>query len=89
MKIAIVGSRKLSMEEIEAVIPPGATEIVTGCCRAAESAKAYALKHSIAFVEFYPASEKHLDKRKCHDRIVFYADALIPFYSPRKNKTTR
>ena len=55
MKIAIIGSRDITVPDLEPYLPENTTEIISGGARGADAcAKAYALAHHIAYREFLP-----------------------------------
>lgn len=55
MKVAIIGSRSLSINNLEEYIPKDASEIVSGGAIGIDtSAKNYALSNNIKFTEFLP-----------------------------------
>ena len=55
MKVAIIGSRSLIIQNIESYLPSNITEIISGGARGVDaSAKEYALAHGITITEFLP-----------------------------------
>ena len=55
MKFAIVGSRNLTVENLDAYLPEGVTEIVSGGARGVDAcARMYAQAHGIPITEFLP-----------------------------------
>ena len=55
MKVAIVGSRNLHVENLEKYLPKNTTEIVSGGARGIDSdARAYAQMNRIPLKEFLP-----------------------------------
>ena len=59
MKIAIIGSRGLHVNDLERYLPEGITEIVSGGARGIDSdARAYAKAHDIPLKEFLPDYER-------------------------------
>lgn len=55
MRIAIVGSRNLHVEDLGKYLPENVTEIVSGGARGVDSdARAFALSHGIPLKEFLP-----------------------------------
>ena len=60
MKIAIIGSRTLKIDDIEKYIPDNVTEIVSGGAMGVDlSAREYAVKRGIKLSEFLPEYEKY------------------------------
>ncbi len=61
MKVAIIGSRSLSINNLEEYIPKDASEIVSGGAIGIDtSAKNYALSNNIKFTEFLPNYNKYV-----------------------------
>ena len=59
MKIAIIGSRGLHVNDLERYLPENVTEIVSGGARGIDSdARAYAQAHGIPLKEFLPDYER-------------------------------
>ena len=55
MRVAIVGSRDLRIQNLEAYVPKGVTEIVSGGARGIDTcARQYALRHHIKLTEYLP-----------------------------------
>ena len=83
MKLAIIGSRNLYVDNLEEYLPEGITEIVSGGARGIDSsAAAYARAHGIKLVEFLPDYGKYGRSAplKRNHLIVDYADAGIAFW---------
>lgn len=60
MKIAIVGSRGLHIDNLEYYIPNNVTEIVSGGAKGIDScAREYAIAHNITLTEYLPEYEKY------------------------------
>jgi hypothetical protein len=60
MRVAVVGSRGLSVPDLGAYLPPETTEIVSGGARGVDtSAREYAAAHGIKLTEFLPEYEKY------------------------------
>ncbi|MBQ8134602.1 MAG: hypothetical protein IJ192_09400 [Clostridia bacterium] len=57
MKIAIIGSRTLSVDDLGQYLPKNTTEIISG------GAKEYAQKNNISFTEFLPDYYKYSKAR--------------------------
>lgn len=88
MKVAVVGSRGLLVENLENYLPDGVTEIVSGGARGIDSCAArYAREHHIKLTEFLP--EYNVYGRgaplKRNLLIINYADEVIAFW----DKTSR
>ena len=55
MKLAIIGSRGLWVEDVGAYLPPGVTELVSGGAKGIDTcAREYALSHGLKLTEFLP-----------------------------------
>ena len=55
MKLAIIGSRGLWVEDVGAFLPPGVTELVSGGAKGIDTcAREYALSHGLKLTEFLP-----------------------------------
>ena len=83
MKIAIVGSRNLKVNNLKKYLPKNVTEIVSGGARGVDtSAKEYADTHGLKFKEFLPEYEKYGRRAPLvrNDLIIDYADAVIAFW---------
>lgn len=83
MKIAIVGSRNIIIDNLEKYLPRNITEIVSGGARGVDScAKVYAESKGIPIKEFLPDYEKYGRSApiKRNDLIIDYADMVIVFW---------
>ncbi len=55
MKVAVIGSRSITSYPLEEILPPDATEIISGGARGADTlAREYAQAHGIPCVEIRP-----------------------------------
>ena len=83
MKLAIIGSRGLHIENLEAYIPEGVDEIVSGGARGVDrDAEKYAEKMGIKLTVFLPQYERYRGGAP-HIRnklIVDYADEVLAFW---------
>ena len=83
MKLAIIGSRNLTVENIGDYIPNGVTEIVSGGARGIDSQAAeYAREKSIPLTEFLPdyARYRRGAPLKRNEQIAQYSDAVLAFW---------
>lgn len=92
MKLAIVGSRNLTVNNLEEYLPEGVTEIVSGGARGIDAcARAYALARGIPLTEFLPDYGRY--KRGAplvrNRTIVEYADQVLAFWDGRSRGTAR
>ena len=83
MKVAVIGSRSLSVENLEQYLPENTEEIVSGGARGIDDcARDYALTHHLKLKEFTP--DYHLYGRsaplKRNIQIIEYADFVIAFW---------
>lgn len=83
MKVAIIGSRSLSVNNLEKYIPDGITEIVTGGAKGIDScAKEYAQSQGIKLTVFLPDYKSYgkAAPLKRNLQIIDYADRVIAFW---------
>lgn len=60
MRVAIIGSRNLSIESLERYLPVGTSEIISGGARGIDScARRYAVAHGLKLTEFLPDYAKY------------------------------
>lgn len=90
MKIAIIGSRNLVVNNIGAYLPKGVTEIVSGGAKGIDTcARIYAIKNNIKLTEFLP-NYNEFGKRAPLIRnleIIDYADEVIAFWDGESHGT--
>ena len=82
MRIAVVGSRTLTIENIDAYIPE-CDEIVSGGAKGVDAcAEEYARRNGIKFTVFLPNYEKYGKAApiRRNEEIVAYADKIIAFW---------
>ena len=90
MKIAIIGSRNLKVENLEKYLPKDVSEIVSGGARGIDtSAKEYAVKNNIKLTEFLPEYDKYsrIAPLKRNDLIIDYADKVLAFWDGESHGT--
>ncbi len=83
MKVAVIGSRGLCVNNLERYLPEGVTEIVSGGAKGVDtSAREYALAHGIKLTEFLPEYEKYGKNAplKRNLSIIDYADCVLAFW---------
>ena len=90
MKIAVIGSRNLKVDNLEDYLPADCTEIVSGGAKGIdECAAAYAKVHDLKLTEFLPQYEKY--KRGApivrNKQIVDYADLVLAFWNGKSKGT--
>ena len=91
MKIAVIGSRGLTVDNLGDYLPPGTTEIVSGGARGIDTcAERYAAEHGLKCTVFLP--EYHRYGRSApirrNEQIIAYADRVIAFWD-RQSPGTR
>lgn len=90
MKIAIIGSRDLTVSDLGCYLPKNTTEIVSGGARGIDTcAREYAQANGIKLTEFLPDYEKYGRGApiKRNRKIIDYADAVIAFWDGRSRGT--
>lgn len=90
MKVAVIGSRNLTVEDLAKYLPKEVTEIVSGGARGIDTcAREYALKNNIKLTEFLPEYEKYgrAAPLKRNIQIIDYADEVLAFWDGRSRGT--
>lgn len=90
MKVAVIGSRGLSVPNLEKYLPEDTTEIVPGGARGVDtSAKEYALAHGLKLTEFLPEYDKfgRGAPLKRNITIIEYADLVLAFWDGKSHGT--
>lgn len=83
MKVAIVGSRGLIMDDFAPYLPEGTTEIVSGGAKGIDRcAAAYAVEHGLLLTEFKPDYKRYGKGAplKRNLEIMEYADFVLIFW---------
>ena len=83
MKIAVIGSRGLKVDDLGKYLPKNTTEIESGGAKGVDtSAKEYAEKHNIKLTEFLPEYEKYGRGAPLRRnlQIIGYADEVLAFW---------
>ncbi|MBQ7821113.1 MAG: hypothetical protein IJ391_02385 [Clostridia bacterium] len=83
MKVAIIGSRGLSVSDFTEYLPEGTTEIVSGGARGIDTcAKNFAMSHGLKLTEFLPEYDKYGRgaTHRRNDQIIDYAEHVIAFW---------
>lgn len=83
MKIAVIGSRGLRVDDLGKYLPENTTEIVSGGAKGVDtSAKEYAEKNNIKLTEFLPEYEKYGRGAPLRRnlQIIGYADKVLAFW---------
>ncbi|MBE7092014.1 MAG: DUF2493 domain-containing protein [Clostridiales bacterium] len=83
MKVAIVGSRNIIVDNLQNYLPENTTEIVSGGAKGVDScARDYAIEKNILITEFLPDYKRYgrgAPLRR-NQQIVDYADEIILFW---------
>ncbi len=90
MKVAIVGSRNLIIEDLEKYVPECVTEIISGGAKGVdECAKRFAAERGIKFTEYLPEYNKYGKGAplKRNEEIIKNADAVIAFWDGKSKGT--
>ena len=90
MKVAVIGSRGLTVENLKDYLPKETTEIVSGGAKGIDTgAKNYANAHGIKYKEFLPdyAIYKRGAPLKRNEKIIEYSDLVIAFWDGKSSGT--
>lgn len=83
MKVAVIGSREITVPDLGKYLPSETSEIVSGGARGVDtSARDYALAHGIKLTEFLPEYDKYGRSAplKRNITIIEYADIVLAFW---------
>lgn len=83
MRVAVIGSRGLTVPDLERYLPEGTTEIVSGGARGVDtSAAQYARAHGLKLTEFLPEYERYGRGAPLRRNITIieYADVVLAFW---------
>lgn len=90
MKIAVIGSRNLIINNLGDYLPINVTEIISGGAKGIDScAKKYALEKGIKLTEFYPEYQKYGKGAPLRRnlQIIDYADIVLAFWDGKSRGT--
>ena len=91
MKVAVIGSRNLTVDNIEEYLPCGTTEIVSGGARGIDAcAREFAMSKGLKFTEYLPDYKKYgsyAAPLKRNLQIIEYSDIIIAFWDGRSKGT--
>lgn len=83
MKVAVIGSRGLSVEHLEDYLPKDTAEIISGGARGVDkSARDYAIQHGIKLTEYLPEYKRYgrIAPLKRNITIIENADLVLAFW---------
>lgn len=90
MKVAVIGSRGLSVSNLGRYLPENTTEIVSGGAKGVDtSAREYALSHGIKLTDFLPEYTKYGRSAplKRNITIIEYSDIVLAFWDGKSRGT--
>lgn len=90
MKVAVVGSRTLKIDNIGNYIPKNTTEIVSGGAKGVDTcAREYSIQNNIKLTEFLPDYKKYgrIAPLKRNLQIIAYADLVLAFWDGKSRGT--
>ena len=90
MKVAVIGSRSLYIQDLEKYLPENVTEIVSGGARGIDScARAYAERNGIKLTEFLPEYDLYgrTAPLKRNIQIIEYADEVVAIWDGKSGGT--
>ena len=90
MKVAVIGSRGLSVSDLGRYLPENTTEIVSGGAKGVDtSAREYALAHGIKLTEFLPKYTRfgRSAPLKRNITIIEYSDIVLAFWDGKSRGT--
>lgn len=82
MKVAVIGSRGLTIDILEAFLPPETTEIVSGGAKGIDiCARKFAEENEYRYTEFLPDYKAHgrVAPLRRNDQIIEYSDLVLAF----------
>jgi len=90
MRVAVVGSRELYVENLEDYLPEDVTEIVSGGARGVDqSAQNFALQHALKLTEYLPDYRRYgrAAPLKRNITIIENADLVLAFWDGKSRGT--
>ena len=90
MKVAVIGSRSLRVDNLSEYLPPYTDEIVSGGAAGVDRcAREYAVKNNIKLTEFLPEYEKYGRGAPLRRNltIIDYADMVLAFWEGNSRGT--
>lgn len=83
MRVAVIGSRGLLVEDLEKYLPDNTTEIISGGAKGVDaSAREYALRHGLKLTEYLPEYSRYgrAAPLKRNITIIGNADLVLAFW---------
>ncbi len=90
MKVAVIGSRNLTVENLGDYLPEGTSEIISGGAKGVDlCAKVYAAEHNIKYTEFLPEYTRYgkAAPLKRNEQIIACADVVLAFWDGKSRGT--
>ena len=90
MKVAVIGSRNLKVDDLGKYLPDGVTEIVSGGARGVDTcAREYARANKIKLTEFLPEYDKYGRGAPLRRNITIieYSDLVLAFWDGSSHGT--
>lgn len=90
MRVAVIGSRGLLVEDLEKYLPDDTTEIISGGARGVDaSAREYALRHGLKLTEYLPEYSRYgrAAPLKRNITIIENADLVLAFWDGTSHGT--
>ena len=90
MKLAVIGSRNLVIENLEDYVSDKVTEIVSGGAKGIDCCAAeFAIARGLKLTEFFPEYQRYgrAAPIKRNERIVDYADEVLAFWNGKSKGT--
>ncbi len=90
MRVAVIGSRNLSVENLGAYLPCDTTEIISGGAKGVDTcARNYALSHGIKITEYLPEYKKYGRAAPLKRNIIIIqnADLVLAFWDGKSKGT--
>ena len=90
MKLAVIGSRSLEINNLQAYTPEGTTEIISGGAKGVDScAREFAIANKIKYTEFSPDYKRYGKAAPIirNKSIADYSDEVIAFWDEKSKGT--
>ena len=90
MKVAVIGSRSLRINDMRFYIPSATTEIVSGGAKGVDkAAEDFARKKELKYTEFLPEYEKYARAAplRRNEKIIDYADLVVALWNSKSKGT--